>query len=62
MPHELLHAHPFYDDRPLLDDGRLSLPYRQQLGSVEQAQPTPPKSKKNRFNSEDKRPHDNRVI
>lgn len=25
MPHDLLHAHPFYDDRPLLDDARLPL-------------------------------------
>lgn len=25
-PHDLLHAHPFYDDRPLLDDARRSLP------------------------------------
>ena len=26
MPHDLLHAHPFYDDRPLLDGVRLSPP------------------------------------
>ncbi len=26
MPHDLLHAHPFYDDRPLLDDARLPPP------------------------------------
>lgn len=25
MPHDLLHAHPFYDDRPLVDGARLSL-------------------------------------
>lgn len=62
MPHDLLHAHPFYDDRPLLNDGRLSLPYRHQLGPVEQAQPTPPKSKKPALIPKTKRPRDNRVI
>lgn len=63
MPHEPLHAHPFYDDRPLLGDGRLSLPLPTPTGFSRASPAEPPrKQKEPAFIPRTNPPRDNRVI